>query len=336
MQREGGAILVVAMHRLAARIPRLVLSVAVIVLALAGCWYGSNRVLSSLRCLRLVESPAPSSPAPPEGTLTIAAFNIAHGCGSHRPLWDPAGRQAVVDRVTRIGRLLRARGVDIAVLNEVDFSSVRSAHVDQAALLAEVTGLGYRLEQRNVDMALPFVRNRYGNLLLSRFPIVEAHRLDLPGHSWWETALIGKKQAAVCTVGVGPELSLRVLAVHLDHRSEELRLRSVELIDREVRTSLLPLVAAGDFNCGPTAGQGTEGSGERPSAVAWLLGRGGLRAARWPDPGPEGLTSPADRPTRAIDWVLVPPPWTILSAEVLDVRLSDHRPVVLEVRPAGV
>jgi len=297
--------------------------------AVSGGWYGLNRALSPLRVLRLTGRPADVPPTPFTGTLRIAAFNIAHGRGHHRPVWDRGSRADVVDRVTRIGRLLRTLEIDIAVLNEVDFSSVRSAHVDQAALLAEVSGLIFRLEQRNVDMALPLIRNRYGNLVLSRFPIVDARRLELPGHSWWETALMGKKQAAVCTLELEPGRLIRVLAVHLDHRSEDLRLRSVEVVDRERRASDLPLVAAGDFNSTPVSA----GSGGAATAVARLLEGGGFRAGRWSGIGSADLTFPAGRPDRAIDWVLIPPGWEVLSVEVLDVRLSDHRPVVVEVRP---
>ena len=40
------------------------------------------------------------------------------------------------------------------------------------------------------------------------------------------------------------------------------------------------------------------------------------------------MTFPSTAPDRVIDWILVPPAWRIREQQVLDVQLSDHRPVV--------
>jgi endonuclease/exonuclease/phosphatase family metal-dependent hydrolase len=46
----------------------------------------------------------------------------------------------------------------------------------------------------------------------------------------------------------------------------------------------------------------------------------------------EDFTFRADRPDRAIDWVLVPAGWTLSEHRPVDATLSDHRPVVARVK----
>ena len=134
------------------------------------------------------------------------------------------------------------------MLNEVDFDSVWFGHLNQAELIAREAGFPFWAEQRNIDMALPFIRIRYGNAMLSRYPILAARRLPFAGHHALETIFLGKKQGLVCTVDLSGAHRLRVLAVHLEHRLEARRLRAAYLIDEERLASTVPLIAAGDFN----------------------------------------------------------------------------------------
>jgi len=295
-----------------------------------------NRALSIRRAIRLVAGPAAVEASGATETVRLAAFNIAHGRGEHRPIWDWGDPQEVSERVGRVGRLVRDLQVDVAVLNEVDFSSIRSGHVDQAELLAKTSGLGHRCEQQNIDMAIPFVRNRYGNLVLSRFEILEARRVSLPGYALWETLLGGKKEGVLCTLAIEKGCSISVFAVHLEHRSEEVRLRSAEVIAATRAGAVLPLVAIGDFNSTLTTAPGASLTRSGDTALSWLLERGGFRTAPWPEVGPKDLTFPADSPRAAIDWVLVPPEWKIVSQRVVHVHLSDHLPVVMDVRIASI
>jgi len=55
-------------------------------------------------------------------------------------------------------------------------------------------------EQRNIDIAIPFARMRYGNALLSRYPLVAARRLPFCRSQALETLLVGKKQGLLCTI----------------------------------------------------------------------------------------------------------------------------------------
>jgi endonuclease/exonuclease/phosphatase family metal-dependent hydrolase len=299
-------------------------------------WFGVNRALSPLSAIRVVADS--SVAAPTEGcstSLRIVAFNIAHGRGEHRPLWDRGDRSEVAARVRRIGRLLHELAPDIVVLNEVDFASFRSANVDQAAILADASGLPYRCEQRNVDMAVPFLQNRYGNLVLSRFEILSASRVPLPGHTWWETLLVGKKDGLLCTLPLREEGMVSVFAVHFDHRAEELRLRSAAAMVAARASRPGPFIAAGDFNSTLATAAAPEATVDGQTAVTWLVREHGLRTLPWPEVRDQDLTSPAHDPARAIDWVVVSEDFEIAERIVLPVQLSDHLPVLVELRLRG-
>jgi endonuclease/exonuclease/phosphatase family metal-dependent hydrolase len=81
-------------------------------------------------------------------------------------------------------------------------------------------------------MLLPFCSFRWGNVVLSRYPIQETSLVDYPAHSTWEALLAGKKRGVVCTVELPEGRRIRLLAVHLEHRSEPVRYRSAQVIER--------------------------------------------------------------------------------------------------------
>jgi endonuclease/exonuclease/phosphatase family metal-dependent hydrolase len=58
------------------------------------------------------------------------------------------------------------------------------------------------------------------------------------------------------------------------------------------------------------------------------------RFSTWPSHGKdkESLTFSSFAPDRTIDWILIPTNWTALSSQVPATMLSDHLPVVMEIR----
>ena len=81
----------------------------------------------------------------------------------------------------------------------------------------------------------------YGNVVLSRFPIVEAHRLDL-------TVQGCEPRGALDVVIGAPAGALRVIATHLGLRPRERRAQVKRLLGALERETPLPTVLTGDVN----------------------------------------------------------------------------------------
>jgi endonuclease/exonuclease/phosphatase family metal-dependent hydrolase len=265
--------------------------------------------------------------------LRIGTYNIAHGRGPgpYKHSRELLAKEDVLERLKQIAQLLSEERLDIVVLNEVDFDSLWSSHLNQAEFIAGEAGFFFWAEQRNIDMAVPFARIRYGNAILSRYPLLTARRLPFVGHSALETIFIGKKQGLLCTVKLSETYRIQVLAVHLEHRRESTRLRAAEMIEEVRKRSSLPLIAAGDFNSAPVGFPHATPESGGQTAVSWLLARGAYQTRPIGEPCQEDSTFWSRKPCAVIDWILVPAGWKIISKTTINRLLSDHIAVVMEV-----
>jgi len=297
-------------------------------------WFLLNRALSPRRAIRMKKIEiSGSSHAVSARCLRIGTYNIAHGRGPgpYKNHWELLAREDVLRRLRQIAQLLRDESLDIVVLNEVDFDSLWSGHLNQAEFIAREAGFPFWVEQLNVDMALPFARMRYGNAIFSRYPLLMARRVPFTGHRAMETILIGKKQGLLCTVKLSETCSIQVLAVHMEHRQESTRLRAAKMIEEVRNGSSLPLIAAGDFNSAPVGfPHATTDSGGQ-TAMSWLLAHGACQTLPIGRPSQSDLTFWSLKPSVVIDWVLVPKAWKIISKTTINRPLSDHIAVVMEV-----
>ena len=313
---------------------KIAVALAWTTLAVVG-FYIISRATSPLNAVRLytseVAGAAESTWGPSQ--LRVGAYNIAHGRGTARSNFRGGDRAVRAARLKDIARLLRDAELDLVVLNEVDFNGFWSGNVNQAEVIANEAGFPYRLEQRNIDATLPLFRARFGNAVLSKFPITEVMPLVYPGFSWKETLLIGKKRGAVCTVELPSGRSVRILAVHLENRDGPVRVASAEVIRRQRRWGGSPLIAAGDFNSTRLGFPRVH----TDSAMSFLLEGGGFGTLPNDPPLRSGLTFSSTDPHVLIDWILVPRPWRLTSVDVLSSKLSDHRPVVgtIEMTPTA-
>ncbi len=275
------------------RIRRAIYAFAALFLFVFG-WYALSRLTSPLRAVKLISASAKQEArAEPLKELRIAIYNIAHGRGLADGNWSGGDKDAKLARLRKIAALLAAEKPDVVVLNEVDFDSTWSGGVNQAEVIARAMPLANRAEGRNLDVSLPFFTVRCGNAVLSRFPITDARLVKFPGYSTLETIGAGRKKGLLCTLLLPGDREVRILAVHLEHRSEEVRIAAALVIGELAADEGPPLVAAGDFNSTPKS---------------------------YPRATP-------DASGRAIDWVLAPASWRIAEHRPLDSKLSDHRPV---------
>jgi endonuclease/exonuclease/phosphatase family metal-dependent hydrolase len=267
----------------------------------------------------------------PLESLRIAVYNIAHGRGADAGNWDGGDRVTRLARLEAIAEQLRAADADVVVLNEVDFDSRWSYHIDQAAYLAEAAGYPHRVEQRNLDVSVPFARFRFGNVVLSRRPISRSALLAYPPMSDWESRAAGQKHGVVCDLDIGGGRELRVVGIHLEHRDEATRVASARRLLDLVATSDRPVIAAGDFNSTRRGFPHAEVTGQGETAIDVLLASGRFQAApsQLTDPA---FTFPTRQPNRVIDWVLTPPGWDFTSHQVQALPLSDHCLLVVDLQ----
>ena len=260
--------------------------------------------------------------------ISVACYNIAHGRGLADSNWDDDKRERET-RLERIAKSLRELDADVVVLNEVDFDSSWSRSQNQARFIAERAGYRYVAEQRNLDFRILFYKWRFGNAILSKFPIDSAEIVDLPGFRWWETLLAGKKRGMICTIDsqLGP---IQVAAVHLSPRSESLRVRSVELLCEQARSSELPFVMAGDFNSTPPDFPRSMKVATDKNAIQVLIESELFQTHRHTSPAKENFTFPTNEPDRTIDWIVWTGDFDCREYRVTAVALSDHLPVCAE------
>ncbi len=298
--------------------------------------YLVSRVMSPWACVQIHANTGVSAgeqrAAP--GELRIGCYNIAHGRGTATSNWAGTTEQRVA-RLREIGQLLRNANLDVVVLNEVDFQASWSGGVNQAEIIAIEAGFPYRVEQRNLDLAIGLLHWRFGNAVLSRFPITEAEVVDFPGYSAWETVLAGKKRGVVCTITTDSQQSLRVLGVHLSHRSEEIRVQSIKMVEQLRSNSDLPLICAGDYNSIPTGmpESSTDRSGE--NAITWLQAHDDFVISTNPKSGKTEPTFPSTEPKLPIDWIAIPSQWEFTKIDIPRTTLSDHLPVFATLKIPG-
>lgn len=209
-----------------------------------------------------------------------------------------------------IVEVVRASGAQVVTLQEVSRGWLMGGGADMA------TYLGQQLGMRSVFV--PAADRQFGNMVL------------------WDDAL-GEGTDVVTTAlpyGAGPQrrsatsvtldvagTPLRVTSVHLQHRMGNIDTRLDQiatLLDAQPASGAQ--VVAGDLNAEPGWPE-----------VA-LLASAGLVSAVDEAGDPDLRTFPSDMPTSRIDWVFGSGV-TFSEVEVLDVRASDHRPVLTTVAP---
>ncbi|MHC4551522.1 MAG: endonuclease/exonuclease/phosphatase family protein [Planctomycetota bacterium] len=283
-------------------------------------------------------------------SLRVGCYNIAHGRGAvGTSNFGGGSKNDKRERIIEIAKFLKEQDLDIVVLNEADFDSIWSGHIDQAWLIAKEAGYRYVVEQRNIDVAIPFISLRFGNAILSRFPLSDMKFLDYPHPSRWQELLVGGfKDGVAATVTLPDGQQLQVAAVHLSLEGESYRQASVQIIHQQHIQSKLPMIAMGDFNSTAKGWPGYQAGPNDENAIDWLMNSEDWHT--WPeilpvkrvdlttpiDPmdwlSPVDYTFPSQQPEKVIDWIFVTTPWLFQNKEVIRTELSDHLPVIAKLK----
>lgn len=231
--------------------------------------------------------------------LAVMSFNIRHGVNMDGEYNLPA-----------IAGVINAHDVVLVGLQEVDRRwSSRSNEEDQPALLAGMTGTNacYGPNLTNASAG------QYGNLILSKYPILECRNTLLPKFN------PSGEQRGLLEVLVEVEgRRLRFYNTHLHHASAGDRRVQVDAIVKHMVAQPELKVLTGDLNAVPSAAE-----------LQPLFAR---LADTWQAKGKgDGFTIPSDGPTRRIDYVLVSTSIAVNDARVVNTTASDHLPVLASV-----
>ena len=235
--------------------------------------------------------------------MRLVTYNIHKGIGG-------SDRRYNLERIIEV---LNEINADVICLQEVTVDLPRTKGHDQARILAEHFAPMTSFFQQNVK----WKAGGYGNLVLSRWPIIEQHRISL-------TYLKKKPRGAQLVVIETPEGSLRLLNWHLGLGEGERHWQVARLLHHETwRASAdLPTLITGDFN------------DWRNTLGPELLAGHGFHQASAP---PSRFRSfPAILPVISIDKAFHRPDLTIEHLAVVKTKqtrqASDHLPLVVDFR----
>lgn len=249
-----------------------------------------------LALLCLASAPPRHRAGPARARLRVMSYNIHVGVGMDK-------RQDL----GRIAEVIRRHRADVVGLQEVDRGVERTGRVDEIKELARLTGMDYAFAH-NLD----YQGGQYGVAVLSRFPILAIdHRRyanrrerERRGFIRVEVEVAGRR--------------LNFVTTHLDYQWREGRLFETEQLLAALADVRGPLVVTGDFN-------------EEPGVGCYELMREAGFADAWARETAAGLTYPADKPAKRIDYVFHRGLGDAAAsgASVPDTLASDHRPVVV-------
>jgi endonuclease/exonuclease/phosphatase family metal-dependent hydrolase len=237
-------------------------------------------------------------------SLRVATWNIA---GARREQTNQVDLDAVVAGV-------RAIAADLLSVQEVDRHLARSGRTDQPAVIAQAMGADWFWSYAPALVGDDFRPLSgpdpggpgYGNLLISRLPLVGVEHLRFPpaGGGEQRTALLGTIQ-----VGSRP---VTVAAGHLSNKQGH-NVGQLRKLQALAAARAAPRLLVGDLNL--------------PSTVLVVASRRG-----WPETG-RGRTWPNSAPTQQLDHILRNDPAGAVQprgARVAAAPVSDHRALVVE------
>jgi len=232
-----------------------------------------------------------------------------------------AGKDAAgADNLERVASLIRSTDADLVLLQEVDRGTKRSGGVDQVGRLQELTSY----DSAFGPSLSHYDGGEYGIAILTREEI-GFHATTPLRVNPVQTRAGGSHEPRVALALFANVRGAvwRAINTHLDPAEGDARAQEIaKLLEvvREEASAGTPLVVGGDFNSTPDA------------PVLQPLLKAGLRDS-WTECGQgDGFTYPADQPAKRIDYLFLAGNLRCASAQVLDLQISDHRPLLVTIR----
>ena len=286
--------------------------------------------------------PSPSAPAPTK--FVIATFNIRYAVGSFLITGSllrrlgvrlPRRRSALIRRhideaAAALSTGNRMPRVDILALQEADKETVRAGNLHVAKELARKLQMNFVHAALNIPRGKEQEPNRWyldfeepiattdtgdtGLAVLSRFPIADAKRVELP----WSDCEWRPRLALETTFSVGRK-SLHIYNAHIDpHANTEDQLEQHRTILELAEKESGPTLILGDFNT--------------LTSESRLRMRGLIETHGFTTPFPNGLaTWRAGLIRLQPDWIFVRDVKVVRWGVARGLSVSDHWPVWAEI-----
>jgi endonuclease/exonuclease/phosphatase family metal-dependent hydrolase len=269
-----------------------------------------------------------------DSIYSIMTYNIGYlsGMTNNQPVFSTP--ELFENNLTRVKNNLTNINPDIICLQEIDYNSCRSYHVNQQEEIQKL-GYGYAYQAVNWDVNyLPFpgspvdLSNHYaevysGQSIISRYPISDPERIALKrvnNMPFYRDAFYLDRLAQVCFVNLDGK-KVAIINVHLEAfdqatRKEQTR-QLMELYNQY--QDRMPVLLVGDFNSDPSSGGAT---------ISDILNIPGIASA-----GIDGdKTYPSVNPRTRLDYIFYNKNYIeIKDAEVVTSMedASDHLPLLM-------
>ncbi|WP_137403518.1 endonuclease/exonuclease/phosphatase family protein [Echinicola rosea] len=207
---------------------------------------------------------------------------------------------------------IKTQNADLVALQEVDINTFRERAPKQNGKdfigeLAHLTGM-FGAFGKTIDYAGGY----YGIGILSKYPMTMTERILLP---FTEN---GKEQRAllVANIELGEGKTISFASTHLDFTNTQERQLQVTQINNILLQKNIPVLVCGDFNARPESTEIKQGM------------------SLWAPLDNQFPTSPSQAAKYKIDYIFGYPKanWELLSSPKQSSLLSDHLPVVSEVK----
>ena len=230
-------------------------------------------------------------------TLRVMSYNVHVGIGVDKRL-----------DLRRIADVINRERPDLVGLQEVDVGVARTNRADQIAELARLTGMRPAFAPN-----LEYQGGWYGVAVLSRFPIT---RIE---HKLFAHLREAERRGLLLVEVEASGRRLSFVTTHLDYQHRDNRRFETEQLLAALDGVRSHLVVAGDFNDEPSG-----------DSYRLMLARFADAWAAAPPPPADGLTYPADKPAKRIDYVFHTTRLRARRAWVVESLASDHRAVMAE------
>ena len=246
--------------------------------------------------LSLGTTPARSARA--KKTLRVMTYNIHVGVGMDKKL-----------DLERIADIIENEHVELVGLQEVDRFVKRTELRDEILELVKLTGMEFAFAH-NLD----YQGGQYGVAILSRFPI---QKID---HRKYENVREAERRGMLRVEVKIDNRIVNFVTTHLDYQYQDGRDFETQQMLKFLRNVKGPLIVTGDFN-------------DETSGGAYKLMLARFQDAWTSAPaGDLGLSYPADKPSKRIDYIFTRTADRIrvIKAWTVNSLASDHLPVVAD------
>src|SRR5690606_20895226 len=239
----------------------------------------------------------PNGESTSEQALRIMTYNIHHA--------NPPSEGDSID-IDAIAEVIRKANPDLVALQEVDVYTERSGkNLHQARALAQRLDMHYYFAR-----ALDYQNGFYGNAVLSKFPILDSMRIELPP---MEGVQAENRNWTGIKVPVDDN-EIWFGSTHLDFQRGDNNLDQSRRLVQQLERIKLPIITGGDFNRPPDS-----------ETMEFFADHFQRTCSDCPP------TIPVTDPNRTIDHLIFRPKdrFAVANHRVIDEQYaSDHLPVI--------